>query len=577
MFRYCTTLQCKKFNLCKTVLATKNSSQCMSKIGKVLNGTIPEAFNHIKELNRMNSHELKQKYDKLVQRALAGGGERGIERHVRRNKKMLVRDRIRLLLDRDSETMELSLIAGLDMEYGDVPCAGVVTVIGKVHGIWCMIQGNDATVKSGSIYPITLKKQLRAQMIAKENRLPSIYLVDSGGGFLPKQAEIFNEGGAIFYNEAVMSSQNISQTAVVCGSCTAGAAYIPAMADETVILHKTGTIFLGGPPLVYAATGEKVTAEELGGATLHCKVSGCADHFAETEEEALSKARDIIATLNLSGLTQPSTAHEDPLYDVSRLNDLAPCYDQGCQMNPHIMLSSIVDGSRFHEFKHLFGTTLVTGFGHVKGHLAGFLVSNGRLTGPAAMKGSHFVQLCSQRGIPLVFLQHFDRDTISSPHKVESYDAISNTFAEIKHHAQLIQAVACATVPSVAIATGGVIGSVESHALGSLSMGSRFQFVYPNVRVGGYHPRDMLLEEDHHPAQPKDDISGHKRTLEAYQKYHQQTESFYASARLFNDGVILPHDTRDVLAICLDIFRQKTSHEFQNKNLSAGNQPVIKM
>uniref|UniRef100_F7AHK9 methylcrotonoyl-CoA carboxylase n=1 Tax=Ciona intestinalis TaxID=7719 RepID=F7AHK9_CIOIN len=472
-----------------------------------------------------------------------GGGKKGIENHVKRNKKLLIRDRIRLLLDENEPTLELSALAGLDLEYGDVPCAGVVTMIGKVNGIWCMIVANDATIKGGTIFPITLKKQLRAQEIAKENRLPTIYLVDSGGGFLPLQAQIFNEEnscGKCFYNEAVMSAAAIPQAAIVCGSCTAGGAYVPAMAEESVILHKTGTIFLGGPPLVFAATGERITSEELGGATLHCKVSGCTDHFAQTEEDAIITMRDIVATMNQQeNITVNEDTYEEPLCDVSLLNDLAPCKMNGYQLDGRHMLACVLDGSRFHEFKKYYGPTLITGFGLVKGKLAGFAVSNGRITESTALKGSHFTQLCSQRKIPMVFLQNLTGCKFFFGWNIQSSKLI-------KAQCQLMQAIACSTSPSITITTGGICGSLESHSLGSLAMGSRFHFVYPNVRVGGYSPEYMA-----------DTMQNTKDKQHDYlEQFMTETDSFHAAARIRNDGVILPFDTRDIINKCLRIFKQ---------------------
>nr|CAB3263680.1 probable methylcrotonoyl-CoA carboxylase beta chain, mitochondrial [Phallusia mammillata] len=543
---------------------------------KILDGQIPQSFQHIKEINAISSKKQKVKFEASMEQVLKGGGKKGIQRHVVRNKKMLVRDRIKLLLDKDSETLELSALAGLGMEYGDVPCAGAVTLVGKIHGLWCMVVGNDATVKSGSIYPITLKKQLRAQQIAAENRLPTVHLVDSGGAFLPLQSEIFNPGGRIFYNEAVMSAAGISQVAVVCGSCTAGAAYIPAMADEAVILDKIGTIFLGGPPLVQAATGEKVTAEELGGASLHCRQSGCTDHFATSEEMALATARDIIATINLENSTN-ATSYEEPLHDVTQLNSLAPSHGVGYQLDSRYTLAHIVDGSAFHEFKEHFGTTLVTGFGRVKGHLAGFVANNGRLSGPAALKGSHFVQLCSQRNIPLVYLQHFTDNSTRSAAASDNTETEAEISSLVKSHAQLMQAVACCGVPSISLATGGIIGTLESHSLGSLSMGSRFQFIYPNVRVGGHDPVYLAknLSKAQLPDAPEDQVN--QRMLDNYEKHSAETESFFAASRMFNDGIILPEQTRDVIAKCLSVFQQERTAYARYKPSVDGQQTNFRM
>ncbi|XP_069794518.1 probable methylcrotonoyl-CoA carboxylase beta chain, mitochondrial isoform X3 [Narcine bancroftii] len=349
---------------------------CVTKAYPVLNGELKPIHQHVFESNLRNSMIQNKRYLELKKQALKGGGEKAILRHTQRNEKLLVRERLRLLLDKE-EILELSPFAGLGMPYGDIPAAGCLTGIGKVSGVWSVFIANDATVKGGTVYPVTVKKQLRAQDIAMQNRLPCIYLVDSGGAFLPLQAEIFpdkNHGGRAFYNEAIMSAAGIPQVAVVCGSCTAGGAYIPTMADETVMVDKIGTIFLAGPPLVKAATGEDTNPEELGGATLHAKVSGCIDHFAATEEEAYKCARNVIATLNLELPPKMQTDFEEPLYAAEELNGLAP-RDYTHTLNIKLILSRLTDGSKFLEFKALYGTTLVTGFAQIKGiiHNEGFV------------------------------------------------------------------------------------------------------------------------------------------------------------------------------------------------------------
>ncbi|XP_021362699.1 methylcrotonoyl-CoA carboxylase beta chain, mitochondrial-like isoform X1 [Mizuhopecten yessoensis] len=310
------------------------------------------------------SKHLFDRYQQCVAIAHAGGGEKAINRHVVKQKKLLVRDRLALFLDDPNDFLELSVMGGLAMEYGNVPKAGMIAGIGRVQGKLCMIVANDATVKGGTVYPVTLKKQLRAQEIAEQNRLPTVYIVESGGGFLPLQADIFNPGGKTFCNEAVMSSMGIPQMAIVCGNCTAGGAYIPTMADQTAIVHRKGYIFLGGPPLVQAATGEIVTTEELGGATLHCSVSGCTDYFAENEEEALSTGRDMVATLNLEDKLPVHQDWEEPLYSSDHLRALVA---KDNVINIYKVIARLVDGSRFHEFKKQFGPTMVTGFAHIKG------------------------------------------------------------------------------------------------------------------------------------------------------------------------------------------------------------------
>lgn len=530
------------------------SSPFAMKIENVLDGQLSSHHKHVRELNKENMNKLQAKYTDLLKLSKMGGGKRGVERHVVRNKKMLARDRVKLLLDEGSPQLEISSLAGLNLEYGTIPCGGVVTVIGQVHGVWCMICANDATVKGGSLYPVTVKKQLRVQQIAEENHLPVIYLVDSGGAYLPLQAQIFNEGGRAFYNQAIMSSKGISQIALVCGSCTAGAAYIPTMADEAVILHKTGTIFLGGPPLVFAATGERVTSEQLGGATLHCETSGCTDHFATSEEEAITKTRDIVATLNIdhelldarnTSNRRRATKEELPAYDEGEMNELAPAEHRFHQLDVKLMLARIVDGSRMHEFKAAFARSLVTGFARVGGHLAGFVAGNGQMTGQACLKATHFVQLCSQRGIPIVYLQHFE-GRLEEPDQCELNDCT------VKNRAQLLQAVSCARVPSVTISYGGVTGHPHSHLLGSLSTGSRFHFIFPNVSVGLSDPQTLAELE----AASRDDGADAATTLDLFHKYKRQTCAFKSAASIVHDDVILPRDARSTIVTCLAIFKQ---------------------
>ncbi|KAL9951124.1 hypothetical protein ACROYT_G043728 [Oculina patagonica] len=328
--------------------------------------------------------EILKSFTEFTNLALLGGGEKAIERHTKRNKKLLVRDRLSKLLDEGTEFLEFSQFAGLDLEYGHVPCAGVVSGIGQISGQLCVIVANDATVKGGTIYPIAVRKQLRAQEIAEVNRLPCVFLIDSGGAFLPLQAEIFPEtGGRVFYNEAVMSMNGVPTICVVCGSCTAGAAYVPTMADEAVIIDKIGTIFLGGPPLVKAATGEVVSSEELGGAMMHSSVSGCTDHFEADEESALETTRNIVATLNAEQSACPSDV-QDPLYDSDDLLTLA-LYDS-TEFPIYQILARLVDGSQFQEFKTRFGSTLITGFARIYGYLVGIVANNGPLTSEASLK-----------------------------------------------------------------------------------------------------------------------------------------------------------------------------------------------
>ncbi|XP_072129944.1 biotin-dependent 3-methylcrotonyl-coenzyme A carboxylase beta1 subunit isoform X2 [Mobula birostris] len=487
-------------------------------------------------------------YLELMKRVQKGGDEKAILRHTKKNKKLLVRERLRLLLDTE-EILELSPFAGMGMPYGDIPAAGCLTGIGKVSGIWCVFIANDATVKGGTLYPVTVKKQLRAQDIAIQNGLPCIYLVDSGGAFLPLQAEIFpdeNHGGRTFYNEAIMSAAGIPQVAVVCGSCTAGGAYVPTMAEETVIVDKIGTIFLAGPPLVKAATGEDTSPEELGGATLHAKFSGCIDHFAATEEEAYKCTRNIIAGLNFVLPTNMPTDFEEPLYAAEELNGLAP-KDYAHTLNIELILSRLTDGSKFLEFKALYGTTLVTGFAQIKGHLVGIVANNGELTHNASLKGSHFVQLCDQRGIPIIFLQNI-RPNVSITGTIPKAEDVTN---QLKAQGSMIASVACASVPKITIVIGGCYGG-ESFAMCGRSFDPNFLFLWPNARIGLVNSSycSKFLEND-------GEIPDEGQWKIMKEKLEVESSAFHSSSRIWDDGVILPADTRTIIGRCLNIFKQK--------------------
>ncbi|CAJ0914850.1 unnamed protein product [Ranitomeya imitator] len=489
----------------------------------VIPGAILPIHRHVYEANSRNSARCSHRYLELLANVKLGGGENAILRHTKRNKKLPVRERLKRLLD-DENFLELSPFAGFGLPYGDVPSAGCLSGIGKICGIWCVFTANDATVKGGTAYPISVKKQLRAQEIAIQNRLPMLYLVDSGGAFLPLQAELFcdkEHGGKVFYNEAIMSAMNIPQVAVVCGSCTAGGAYIPAMAEESIIVDQIGTIFLGGPPLVKAATGEDVTAEDLGGAKLHARmvtrvnigllsaalrlvtrclpwlpvktslnrVSGCVDYFAATESDAYSYARMIISTLNLDPEPEGRVQFEDPVYNTEELAGLAP-RDYSHTLDVKLCVTSIntrlfpdtqptVDGSKFLEFKAEYGTTLVTGFASVEGNLVGIVASNGELTHDASLKGSHFVQICNQRFIPLLFLQNTTSQDLLPP-SVYKAEQLTN---RLRAQASMIAAVSCATVPKITVVIGGCHGG-ESFAMCGRSYEPNFLFLWPNARIG---------------------------------------------------------------------------------------------
>ncbi|VDI30437.1 3-methylcrotonyl-CoA carboxylase beta subunit [Mytilus galloprovincialis] len=517
--------------------STTASNHKKRNVFRVLDGTISKtsAINN----NNANFEKLSKLHEQFSKVASAGGGKKAIERHTIKQKKMLVTERLKHLLDDDADFLELSMFAGLQMEYGDIPRAGIITGIGKVHGKWCLVVANDATVKGGTVYPITLQKQLRAQEIAEQNHLPTVYVIESGGAFLPLQSQIFNDGGRTFYNEAVMSSQGIPQIAIVCGNCTAGGAYVPTMADEAVMIHKKGYIFLGGPPLVQAATGEIVTAEDLGGATLHCSVSGCTDYFAEDEAEALELGRDIIATLNITMNDNTTTISEEPLYDPGELPGLV---NTDNQMDIYKVISRITDGSRFHEFKTKFGDTLVTGFAHVHGQLVGVVASNGELTEPAADKGAHFVQMCGERSIPLVFLQNTDGEDSTVTNGLKNGD-------KLRAQAKLMSVVSTSPVPKITFIVGNGVGPV-SYIMGGKAVSPHFLFCWPNAMIGLTEPQVVAQEI----CASKESLSTEDQA-KIYEKCNKESTAFYGASRMWNDGIVLPQDTRQVLRQCLSITR----------------------
>ncbi|CEG78676.1 Putative Methylcrotonoyl-CoA carboxylase subunit beta [Rhizopus microsporus] len=421
-----------------------------------------------------NAERMQQLVDDLnlkTEKIKLGGGEAARQRHLSR-KKMLPRDRINRLIDPNSPFLELSALAGYQLYDEEVPAGGIITGIGRVHGVECMIVANDPTVKGGSYYPITVKKHLRAQEIAKENNLPCIYLVDSGGANLPRQADVFPDRehfGRIFYNQANMSSQGIPQIAAVMGSCTAGGAYVPAMADESIIVRKQGTIFLAGPPLVKAAIGETISPEDLGGADLHCKTSGVTDHYALDDEHALVLARRVVSTLNRVKKPQLDLrAPEEPLYSPDEIggivgDNLKKPFDS------KNIIARLVDGSRFAEFKENYGTTLVTGFAHIHGYPVGIIANNGILFSESALKGAHFIQLCSQRGIPLVFLQNITGFMVGSTAEAGGI---------AKNGAKLVNAVSCAKVPKFTVITGGSFGA-GNYGMCGRAYSPRFLWMWP--------------------------------------------------------------------------------------------------
>jgi len=474
--------------------------------------------------------------------AALGGPERARERHIARGK-LLPRDRVDTLLDPGSPLLEIAPLAADGMYEDECPGAGMIAGIGRVSGRECMIVANDATVKGGTYYPITVKKHLRAQEIAAQNHLPCIYLVDSGGAFLPRQDEVFPDRehfGRIFFNQATMSAAGIAQIAAVLGSCTAGGAYVPAMSDEAVIVRNQGTIFLGGPPLVKAATGEIVTAEELGGGDLHSKVSGVTDHLAADDRDALQIVRRIISTLGprhpRAWDVMPTIA---PVADQAELYDVVPV-DARVPYDVHEVITRIVDGGQFAEFKSEYGTTLVTGFAHIHGHPVGIVAHNGVLFGESALKGAHFIELCDKRTIPLLFLQNITGFMVG-----RDYEAAGIA----KHGAKMVTAVACARVPKLTMVIGGSYGA-GNYSMCGRAYSPRFLWMWPNARIsvmGGEQAASVL-------ATVRGDMTPEEQ--EAFkapirEQYETQGNPYYSTARLWDDGVIDPADTRTVLGLAL--------------------------
>jgi acetyl-CoA carboxylase carboxyltransferase component len=485
------------------------------------------------QANRERMEGLVAELRERTASAAEGGGPEAVERHRSRGK-MLARERIDALVDPGSAFLELNALAAWNLYEGDAPAAGIVTGIALVDGQECVVVANDATVKGGTYYPLTVKKHLRAQEIAQQNRLPCIYLVDSGGAFLPLQDEVFPDRdhfGRIFFNQAVMSAKGIPQIAVVMGSCTAGGAYVPAMSDETIIVKGTGTIFLGGPPLVKAATGEEVTAEELGGADVHARVSGVADDYAVSDEHALALAREIVANLNLPRLELPWEVEEpeDPLLDPADLYGIVPAdYSKGYDVRE--VIARLVDGSRFHEFKPLYGETLVCGFAHIEGFPIGILASNGVLFSESALKGAHFIELACKRRVPLVFLQNITGFMVGKEYEAGGI---------AKDGAKLVTAVACAEVPKFTVIIGGSFGA-GNYGMCGRAYSPRQLWMWPNARIsvmGGEQAAAVLT------------AVGQADPEEIREKYEREGNPYYSTARLWDDGIIDPRDTRRVLAL----------------------------
>ena len=504
---------------------------------------------------RQMQEQINDLHARLAEISL-GGPEKSREKHTARGK-LLPRERINALIDPGSVFLELSPLAAYNVYGEDVPAAGIITGIGRVNGRDCVIVVNDATVKGGTYYPLTVKKHLRAQDIAAENRLPCIYLVDSGGANLPRQDQVFPDRdhfGSIFFNQANMSARGIPQIAVVMGSCTAGGAYVPAMADECVMVRNQATVFLAGPPLVKAATGEIVDAEELGGADVHCRRSGVSDYYAEDDRHALQLARDIVGHLNRSSaardlVREPDRAIEPPLHDAAELPGIVPC-NTSHAYDAREVIARLVDGSRFDEFKALYGKTVVCGFAHIDGFPVGIVANNGILFSESATKATHFIELCVQRKIPLLFLQNIVGFMVG---KAFEEGGIA------KHGAKMVMAVACARVPKITVIIGGSFGA-GNYGMCGRAYDPRFLFMWPNARIsvmGGEQAAGVLatIKRD------QIEAAGKQWTAEQEQEfrkpilhtYQTQGHPYYASARLWDDGVIDPAQTRPVVARCLEI------------------------
>lgn len=500
-----------------------------------------------------NSGHMQVQVDDLknVARSIAlGGSERARAKHISRGK-LLPRERVNALLDPGTPFLELSQLAAYNMYDANIAAGGIITGIGRVSGTDCVIVCNDATVKGGTYYPVTVKKHLRAQEIARENKLPCIYLVDSGGANLPNQDEVFPDRdhfGRIFYNQAQMSAEGIPQIAVVMGSCTAGGAYVPAMADESIIVQNQGTIFLGGPPLVKAATGEVVSAEDLGGGDVHARTSGVVDHLARDDEHALHQARQIVA--NLNHRKQPSLQLRkptNPLYDPTEIYGVIP-KDARQPFDIREIIARIVDGSDFDEFKKLYGETLVCGFAHIHGFPVGIVANNGVLFAESARKGAHFVELCAQRGIPLVFLQNITGFMVGQKYENEGI---------ARDGAKMVTAVACANVPKFTVIIGGSFGA-GNYGMCGRAYQPRFLWMWPNARIsvmGGEQAAGVLatVKRDGMEARGEEWSASEEEAFKApiREMYEDQGHPYYASARLWDDGVIDPADTRRVLGLGL--------------------------
>ena len=527
----------------------------MAKIISKINPRSPEFIENAAHMQQQVD-DLQQKLDIIKQ----GGGEKSRQRHLSRGK-LLPRDRVNALLDAGSPFLELSQFAAYEVYPDNVPSAGIITGIGRVGGQECVIVANDATVKGGTYYPLTVKKHLRAQAIAQENNLPCIYLVDSGGANLPNQDDVFPDKehfGRIFFNQANMSAQNIPQIAVVMGSCTAGGAYVPAMADESIIVKEQGTIFLAGPPLVKAATGEVVSAEDLGGADVHCRTSGVTDHYAQNDHHALALARQAIKNLNRVKPMQLNIQEvTEPAYNSQEIYGIIP-KDPRQPYDVREIIARIVDNSNFDEFKALYGTTLVCGFAHIYGYPVGIVANNGVLFGESALKGTHFIELCSARKIPLIFLQNITGFMVG-----QQYEAGGIA----KHGAKMVTAVATAQVPKFTVLIGGSFGA-GNYGMCGRAYDPRFLFMWPNARIsvmGGEQAAGVMAQVTRDKKEKLGETWS-KAEEEAFKKpiiddYEHQGHPYYASARLWDDGIIDPAETRQVLGLAISAALNKPIDE----------------
>jgi 3-methylcrotonyl-CoA carboxylase beta subunit len=525
----------------------------METLSTSIDTSSPE-FKQNSEHHKHFANELKER----LARVREGGGEKYRKRQEEQGK-LFVRERIERLLDPGSPFIELSALAAYDLYDNEGPGAGIVTGIGRVSNREVMIVANDATVKGGSYFPMTVKKHLRAQQIAEENHLPCLYLVDSGGAFLPLQDEVFpdvDHFGRIFYNQARMSAKKIPQIAAVMGSCTAGGAYVPAMSDEAIIVKGTGTIFLGGPPLVKAATGEDVTAEELGGADVHTRLSGVADHFAEDDDHAIEILRGIVETLTKEDRGKTWLYHlssfppEEPLYPPEEIYGILPSTFRETY-DVHEIIARLVDGSKFREFKARYGTTLVCGFARLHGYPIGIIANNGVLFSESALKATHFIELCDQRGIPLLFLQNITGFMVGRDYEAGGI---------AKDGAKMVHAVANTRVPKLTVVIGGSFGA-GNYAMSGRAYGSRFLWMWPNARIsvmGGEQAANVLLTikqdqltREGKPAMSKEEADEFKRPI--LEKYENEGNPYHSTARLWDDGVIDPVDTRQVLGLALSV------------------------